>query len=253
MPTDLSDLTQKLLRAAQKAGADAADAIAVDGTSVSVDVLNGKLEHAERSDATDIGLRVLLGQKQACVASSLFDDATIETIAERAVAMAREAPEDAHIGLADPSQLASVRNADALDLFDPTDEPSADALLEDALRAEAAALKNTGVTQVQSSSAGYGQRRIHLAASNGFSSGYRRSDRGLSCVAIAGEGSAMERDYYGDGRVFQSDLIDAEEIGRIAAERCVERVGARKPKTGSYPVLFDERISSSLVGQKKFL
>lgn len=248
MSQDLSALTDRMLLAARKAGAESADAMAVDGTSVSIDVLGGKLEHAERSEGVDIGLRVMIGQKQAVVSSSLFDDATLDTMAERAVAMATEAPEDPHIGLADTSQLAASWDVDALELFDPTPEPKASELEDDAKRAEAAALSFDGISQVQSASAGYGQRRIHLATSNGFSGGYQRSSRSLSCVAISGEGADMERDYCGEGRIFQDELPSPEEIGRIAAERTVARTGARRPKTGSYPVIFDERISSSLIG-----
>lgn len=248
MSQDLTTLTQRLLDAAQKAGADAADALAVDGQSVSIDVLDGKLEHAERSEGVDIGLRVMVGHRQACVSSSLFDDATLATMAERAVAMAKEAPEDETIGLADAAQLARDWDVEALDLFDASDEPEAATLEDEAKRAEAAALAYEGVSKVQSASASYGRRRIHLAASNGFSGGYQRSDKGASCVAITGEGANMERDYYGDARIYQADLMSPEEIGRIAAERTIERSGARRPKTGSYPVLFDERISSTLIG-----
>ncbi|WP_298259667.1 TldD/PmbA family protein [uncultured Litoreibacter sp.] len=248
MSQNLSALTDRMLQAARNAGADTADAMAVDGTSVSIDVLGGKLEHAERSEGIDIGLRVMIGQRQAVVSSSLFDDATLATMAQRAVAMAKEAPEDPYIGLADPSQLAKDWDADALELYDPTPEPKATELEEDAKRAEAAALAQRGISQVQSASAGYGQRRIHLATSNGFSGGYQRSSRSLSCVAIAGEGPDMERDYYGEGRIFQNELPSAEDIGRIAGERTIARVGARRPKTGSYPVIFDERIAASLIG-----
>ncbi len=248
MAQDLSTLTDRLLSAATKAGADAADALAVDGQSVSIDVLDGKLEHAERSEGVDIGLRVMVGKRQACVSSSLFDDATIATMAERAVAMAKEAPGDEMIGLADPDILAKTWDVEALELYDDTDEPAAAGLEDDAKRAEAAALAIAGVSKVQSASSSYGRRRIHLSATNGFSGGYHRSEKGISCVAITGEGTEMERDYFGDGRIFQSDLMSPEEVGRIAAERTVERAGARKPKTGAYPVLFDERVSSTLIG-----
>ena len=248
MSQDLSALTERMLDAARKAGADSADALAIDGTSVSIDVLEGKLEHAERSEGVDIGLRVMIGQRQAVVSSSLFDDATLATMAERAVAMANEAPEDPYIGLADPTQHAKDWDVRALELYDPTPEPKAAELEEDAKRAEAAALAHAGITQVQSASAGYGQRRIHLATSNGFSGGYQRSSRSLSCVAISGEGTDMERDYYGEGRIFQNELPSPEEVGRIAAERTIARAGARRPKTGSYPVIFDERVSSGLIG-----
>ncbi|SFR36232.1 TldD/PmbA family protein [Litoreibacter janthinus] len=248
MSQDLSALTDRMLNAARKAGAESADAIAIDGTSVSIDVLGGKLEHAERSEGVEIGLRVMIGQKQAIVSSSLFDDATLTTMAERAAAMAQEAPEDPYIGLADPTQLASGWNSDSLELYDATPEPAAAELEDDAKRAEAAALAHQGISQVQSASAGYGQRRIHLATSNGFSGGYKRTGRSLSCVAITGEGNGMERDHYGESRAFQGDLISPEDVGRIAAERTMARAGARRPKTGAYPVIFDERIASSLIG-----
>lgn len=248
MTQSLSDLSDQILQAAKRAGADAADAIAVDGTSLSITVREGALEQAERSEGIDIGLRVFVGQRQACVSSSDTKPDTLTQMAERAVAMAKEAPEDPHAGLADPSQLTTNTATEALELFDPSEEPDPAALQEDATRAEAAALRNAGVSQVQSASAGYGRRRIHLAASNGFSAGYARSDRGLSCVAISGTGAGMERDYDYDSRVFQADLRDAAEIGRIAAERAVERIGAKKPKTGAFPVLFDERVASALIG-----
>jgi len=248
MPHDLEKLTFALLDAAKKAGAGSADAIAVQGTSVSIDVHKGALEHAERSEGVDIGLRVMIGQRQANVSASDTSDDTIRTLAERAVAMAKEAPEDPYIGLADPDQLASGWDVNALELCDPTEEPAPDQLQADAIEAEEAALAVQGVSQVQAASASYSARQVHLAASNGFSGGYARTDRGTSCVAIAGEGTGMERDYDSDVRIFQNELRAPSDIGRTAAERAVKRIGARKPATGNYPVLFDERISSSLIG-----
>ena len=241
-------LADALLDAARKAGADAADAIAVQGTSLSIDVLNGALEHAERSDGVEIGLRVLMGQRQACVSASDIRPETMRDMAERAVAMARLAPEDPSIGLADPTQLATSWDIAALDMVDPAPEPDPADLEARALEAEAAALAVDGITQVQSTSAGYGRRSRHIAATNGFSGGYTRTDHGLSCVAITGEGLGMERDYFGDMRMHSADMMNPAEIGRIAAERTVARKGARKPATGTYPVLFDERVSSSLIG-----
>ncbi len=248
MTVSLADLTDRMLAAARRAGAEAADAVAVDGTSVSIDVREGRLEQAERAEGVDIGLRVLIGRRQAVVSSSDARDATIETMAERAVAMAREAPEDPHAGLADPSQLARDTDSSRLEMYDPAPEPDPAALEEDARRAEAAARGVEGVTQVQGASAGYGHRRIHLAATNGFSGGYERSDRAISCVAVSGSCTGMERDYDGDSRIFQSELRSAEEIGRTAGERAAARQNPRRPRTGKYPVLFDERISSSLIG-----
>jgi PmbA protein len=241
-------LSHRLLDAARKAGADQADTLVTQGTSLSIDVLGGKLEHAERAEGIDLGLRVLVGQRQACVSASDSSDATIEAMAERAVAMAREAPEDPHIGLADADLLAQNWDIEALELADSAPEPDPAALEQDAIRAEGAALAVKGVTQVQSVGAGYSARRIHLAASNGFSGGYARTDIGLSAVAISGEGASMERDYKGEGRIFQADMPDAADIGREAGERAVARQGATQPPTGAFPVLFDERVSSTLMG-----
>lgn len=242
------ELTEALLAAARRAGAGAADAIAVRGRSLSVDMRDGALEQAERAEGLDIGLRVFLGRRQANVSASDTRPETLAALAERAVAMARDAPEDPYAGLAAPEQLARGWALDALELADPAPDPDPAALQEDARAAEAAALAVKGVTQVQPASAGYSRREVHIAASNGFSGGYAQSGRSLGCVAIAGSGSAMERDHDSDSRVFQADLRAAGEIGRTAGERAVARLGARKPPTGACPVLFDERVASTLVG-----
>ena len=248
MTQSLDTLTKALLRAAEKAGADSADAMAARGSSISVDVRGGKLEQAERSEGVDIGLRVFIGKRSANVSASDTSDNTIEEMAVRAIAMAKEAPEDPYSGLADPDQLATQWDVESLELCDPSPEPTPETLQDDAARAEAASLAIKGVTQVQSASAGYGAQRVFLAATNGFEGGYRRTDRGLSCVAIAGAGSGMERDYDGDSRVFQADLRSAEDIGKSAGTRALAHLDARKPPTGTFPVLFDERISSTLIG-----
>ena len=248
MTQSLDTLTHALLDAARKAGADSADAIALQGTSVTVDVRAGALEQAERAEGTDIGLRVLVGQRQANVSASDTRPETMTAMAERAVAMAREAPEDPFVGLADPEQLATDLSSSALEMADPANEPDPAYLQALAERAEAAALTVSGVSQVQATSAAYSARQVHMAATNGFSAGYARTGSSLSCVAIAGEGLQMERDYDGDSRIFAADLRSADEIGRIAGERAVERLNPKKPPTGTYPVLFDERISSSLIG-----
>ena len=248
MSQTLSDLTDALLHAARQAGADAADAIAMSDTAIPAEVRGGKLEQAERSEGTDIGLRVFIGQRQANVSASDTSNSTITAMAERAVAMAHEAPEDPHAGIADPSQIVRDIDMTALEQADPAPEPSPAALQEDAAAAEAAAQDTPGITQVESSSGSYSKRHVHMAATNGFSGGYTRTGRSISCVAIAGTGLGMERDYDGDSRIFQSDLRNPEDIGQTAARRTLERLDARKPPTGSFPVLFDERISSSLIG-----
>ena len=247
MTDRLQSLTEALLQAAKQAGAEAADALAVEGTSLSIDIRGGKLEQAERAEGIEMGLRVLIGGRQACVSASDISPRTIADVAERAVAMAREAPNDPYVGLAEPEQLARGWDLAALELRDPSAEPTAKSLEEDARMAEAASMAHEGITQVEASSS-YGQQRIYLSASNGFSGGYARSSRSVSAVAFTGSGTGMERDWAAESRIWQADLPSAESVGDLAAIRALSRAGARKPKTGAYPVLFDERIASSLIG-----
>jgi PmbA protein len=183
MQADLQSLSHRLLDAARKAGAEAADALAVSGRSQSIGIRAGALEQAERSEAVDIGLRVLIGGRQACVSASDTSDATIAALAERAVAMAREAPEDPTVGLADPDQLAKGWDLAALDLFDDSAEPAAASLEAMARAAEAGAMAVEGITQVEAD-ASWSARQMHLALSNGFSGGYQRSSLSTSAVAF---------------------------------------------------------------------
>ena len=247
MTPSLADLSHSLLDAARRAGAESADALAVAGTALSIEIRKGALEQAERSEGVEIGLRVLVGRRQACVSASDTSAATIRALAERAVAMAREAPEDPTSGLAEPDQLAQGWDLAALDLADPAEEPDAATLEAQARAVEAAALEAQGITQVEAAAA-YGRRSLHLATTNGFSGGYGRSSTSLSAVAFTGQGTEMQRDYAGEGRVYASDMPGAGEIGHLAAERALQRVGSVKPRTGTYPVVFDERVAASLVG-----
>ncbi len=245
---DPEALAAALLDAARRAGAEAADALVYRGTSVSVGVRAGRLEDADRAEALDLGLRVLMGRRQACVSASDASPDTLAEMAERAVAMAREAPEDPGVGLADPAQLARAWDAAALDLVDPAPEPDPAALQHAALAAEAAALSHPGIAQSESAGAGYSRSHYHLAATNGFSGGLTRTSHGLSCVVITGTGTGMERDYAGESRLHAADMPTPESIGHLAAERTLARAGARQPRTGTYPILFDERVAASLIG-----
>ncbi len=244
----LRDLAEALVSAARRAGADQADALTMRGQSVSIDVRGGGLEHADRAEGVEIGLRVLIGGRQACVSASDHSPDSIAEMAARAVAMAREAPVDDYLGLADPGQLASKRDAVALQICDDRPDPAPDQLQDAALRAEAAALQAAGISQVESANASFSRRHLWLAASNGFSGGYSRTTHAISTVAITGEGLGMERDYAAESRVWADDLPQPEEIGRLAAERTLARAGSRKPPTGAFPILYDRRVAASLIG-----
>ncbi len=242
------DLAGALLAAARRAGAEAADVLVVSATSNAVGVSGGKLEEAERAEGLDLGLRVLIGQRQACVSSSDARAGTLTEMAERAVAMAREAPEDPWCGLAAPSELGAVPETSGLELADPADPPEPAMLEQAALAAEAAALAVGGVTQVEQASASWGRDRVTLAATNGFAGSYQRTSAGVWVSAIAGEGLGREGDYAGETRTHRADLPPPAEIGERAGRRAAERLGPRKPPSGKFPVLFDERVAASLIG-----
>src|SRR5437660_7087906 len=137
------DLLQDLVGRARKAGADAADAVLFEGTSLSHARRLGKTEKLERSEGQTFGLRVLVGKQQAIVSSSDRSPKMLAELVERTLAMARAVPEDPFCGLADPSEIA--RGWPSLDMMDPV-EPSAEQLIERARAAEEAALAVEGIT-----------------------------------------------------------------------------------------------------------
>ncbi|MEM7507178.1 MAG: TldD/PmbA family protein [Pseudomonadota bacterium] len=239
------DIATSLVEAAKRAGASDADAIVVSSASDMIGVADAKLEEAERAESVDLGLRVLIGQRQACVSSSNPDPAVIEEMVARAMAIAAEAPEDPHCGLLDPGDVTAKERD--LDLLDPTVPPDAQALEHLALEAEAAALAVADVTQVESASAMAARTGISLAASNGFAGSYARTTFALSVSAIAGSGLGRERDWASESRRHFADLPGAVEIGTKAGQRAAERLSPRRPPAGSYPVLYDVRVAPGLI------
>jgi PmbA protein len=238
------DLLQDLVRRAKKAGADAADAVLFEGTSLSHARRLGKTEKLERSESQDLGLRVLIGKRQAIVSSSDRSPKMLAELVERTLAMAKAVPEDEFCGLAEPDEI--TRKWPRLDMLDP-EEPSAETLIERARAAEEAALAVKGVTNSEGADAGWGRSRIAIAASNGFAGAYGGSQHGVSASVIGGSGSQMERDYDFANAVYAADLRDPAEIGRSAGERAVKRLGAKKMATGRFPVVFDPRVARTLI------
>jgi PmbA protein len=241
----LSELAGRLVEAAKRAGADAADAVAVRGISQGVEVRDGRVEESERSESDDVGLRVLVGRRQATVSTNDVGGDNVAKLAERAVAMARVAPDDQYVGLADPALLA--RNFPDLDLLDRV-TPSTAELEQRAVEAEAAALAVKGVTKSGGASASAGIAGMVLVTSTGFHGSYLRSSHGISMMAIVGDGTAMERDYDFSSALHGSDLVSPASIGRSAGERTVARANPRKVATCKVPVVFDPRVAGSLVG-----
>ncbi|MGZ5836165.1 MAG: TldD/PmbA family protein [Xanthobacteraceae bacterium] len=241
----LTKLAERLVEAARRAGADAADALATRGVSQSIEVREGSVEESERSEGDNIGLRVLVGNQQAVVSTNDISGDGIATLAERAVAMAKVTPPDKFAGLADPSQLA--KTFPDLDLLDPK-LPQVSDLEAQARAAEAAGLAVKRVTKSGGASASAGIGGMVLVTSTGFSHAYLGSQHGVSMTAIAGEGTGMERDYDYSSAIHASDLEAPEKIGRTAGERAVKRLNPRKVTTRKVPVVYDPRVAGSLIG-----
>jgi PmbA protein len=238
------DLLQDLIGRACRAGADAADAVLFEGTSLSHGRRLGKTEKLERSEGHDLGLRVFIGRQQAVVSSSDRSPKALNELVARAVEMARTVPEDPFCGIADPADIA--RDWPTLDMSD-AEEPSAEVLIERARAAEEAALAVPGVTNSEGAEAGWGRSRVALAASNGFAGTYAGTSHGVSASVIGGEGTGMERDYDYSSAVYAADLRDPAEIGKSAGERAVKRLGAKKMPTCRCPVVFDPRVARSFI------
>ncbi len=241
---DTLSLLADLIARARAAGADSADAVLVAGTSLGVSVRQGAVEHLERAEGRDLGLRVFVGRRSANVSSSAVDPAGFAELAARAVDMARVVPEDPYGGLCE--QAATPEEVD-LDLVDPA-EPEAAALIASATEAEAAARAVSGVTNSEGGEAGYGRAEVILVTSAGFAGRNVRTSHSLSATALAGSGTGMQRDYDYSSTVHLADLEDAAALGRSAGERAVARLNPVQAKTAQLPVVFDPRVAGGLLG-----
>lgn len=245
-PVSVLDDAAMLVERALKAGADAAEAIVLEGQSLGVSWRLGKLEDVERSEGRDVGLRVFIGKRAATVSTTDLSERSLKPLIERVVAMARIAPEDPYAALAEKALLA--RDLPDLDIDDRAHVPTAEDLAKLSAEAEEAALAVKGVTNSGGAGASWGRSGIALVTSEGFSGSYSGTSFSVSCSVLAGEGTGMERDYDYSSTRHQSDLEAAGPIGRSAGERAVRRLNPRKVKSQSVPIIYDPRVSSGLVG-----
>jgi PmbA protein len=240
------NLLQDVVSAALSAGADAAEAVGAERRSLSISVRVGELEEVEREESRDLGLRVFVGKRQATVSGSDISPEARAKLVERAVAMARLAPEDPYAGLADPDRLASGPLPD-LDLFDPS-EPSAEALEARARIAEAAARATPKVTNSDGASGSWSSSQWTMVTSAGFTGVHRASGFSIGASAIAGDENGMETGYDGRSTRWEADLPTPQSLGAEAGRRAASRLGARKIASTTAPVIFENRLAGSLMG-----
>ncbi len=246
MPGMDENLLRDVVDAALKAGADAAEAVGAERRALSISVRLGDLEEVEREESRDLGLRVFVGRRQATVSGSDVSPEARAKLVERAVAMARLAPEDPYAGLADPDRLARGELPD-LDIYDPA-EPSPETLEERARLAEAAARATPKVTNSDGASASWSTSQWRMVTSGGFMGLHRASGFSIGASAIAADEAGMENGYEGRSVRWQSDLPSPEAIGAEAGRRAAARLGARKIDSTTAPVIFENRLAASLLG-----
>lgn len=246
VPPSVLDDAAMLVERALKAGAEAAEAVVLEGQSLGVSWRLGKLEDVERSEGRDVGLRVFIGKRQATVSTTDLSERSLKPLIERVVAMAKIAPEDPYAALAEKEFLA--RELPFLDIDDQSHVPSAEELAKSAAEAEEAALAVQGVTNSGGAGASWGRSGIALVTSEGFSGAYSGTSFSVSCSVLAGEGTGMERDYDYSSTRHLADLEAPGPIGLSAGTRAVRRLSPRKVKSQSVPIVYDPRVSAGLIG-----
>ena len=234
----------RLIDDSLKAGATAADARFARSEGLGAAVRGGALESVERDESVGVALRCFVGQRQAHVSGQDLSENGLGDLVERCVAMAKLAPEDQYAGLALPDELAT-EPAD-LDLTGDA-AVTAEFLEAEALEAEAAALAIDGVKQVASCGAGTSFNERWVAASNGFAAHRASGSSSLGLAAVGERDGKMERDYESRQSRYRSDRPGPAEIGRIAGERTVARLGARRVASQKAAVIYDRRVASSLL------
>ena len=233
-----------LLDTAKKLGAESAAVMGGESTSINVTARLGKLESVERNESKSIGLQLIDNKRKVNLSSTNFNkDALIELV-ESAMSMIKSIPEDEFCGLADKEML--YKGDLDLDLVDNY-IPENNHLLNNSIEAEDSALSINGVTNSEGASSSYSKNKVFLATSDGFYNYKEKTNYSSSISVIAGSGTKMERDYEYQSKVHNEDLDTPKNIGEVAANRAVSRLNPKKVKSNSVPIIFDPRVSGSLL------
>ena len=241
------DIMNLLIDTAITNGATNADCILSRSRGVSITRRLGKDENIQRYEDFDTGLRVFVDNKISSVSTNENSEEALKEVAKRAVEMAKIAPEDEYSLIASKELLQqfSIQEDINIDCYDAV-EPSTDVIRDRASEVEDIALNVKGITNSDGADASWGEGETLLMTSNGFFGSSKRSNHSVSVVVIAEKNGKMERDYDYSSKVYGEDLKDGKNIGLEAAKKTLARIGARKPGTGQYPVIFDPRVSRSI-------
>ncbi len=247
-PEVLKILAAELIDRVKTCGATEADVMIAEGDSVSVQVRLATVDRLSKAREKSLGIRVFFGKRSASASTSDFSETSLKQLVADTCALAKAVAEDETSGL--PEQAAMATDVPDLDLYDPTTMPVEEAI-DAAQRAERAALDvDPRVTNSEGAECGSASGAVVLANTHGFL-GYHRSSRFSLSVAPVAEGpddQGMQRDYWYTVSRKRHELDDPESVGRVAAERTLRRLGARKVGTQRVPVIFDPEMACSVLG-----
>ncbi len=248
LATDLREVAQDIVRRAMKGGATAAECVAREGDEFSTLVRLGQVETLKESGSRSIGVRIFFGQRSASTYSSDFSRSGLDRMLNSALELAKITSEDPFGGIPPADQLGQIPGDLELYHEDVYSLPGADRI-DYARRTEKAALDfDPRIKNSEGGSFDAATGHKVLANSHGFLGEFSRSYCSVAAVPIAQtDEGAMQRDYWFSVARTLKKLDSPEKVGRIAAERTLRRLGARKAKTAKVPVVFDPMVSTSIL------
>lgn len=250
MSKQLFNLADKVIEFTRKFGEVQSEVVIKKNKDITAEARKENIDFSEVSHSTSISLRVIYNNKSALVSTSSTSESNLKKLASKALEIAKDSLENPYDIIAQKFEFADSSKIKNLEIFDnKTDELKNISFFEElAIAADKASLNDAKITNTDGSSAGRSDSEYILCTSNGFKDGYKKSSFYISSSAIAAENKKMEREFAFEQRTYLEDLPNPSEIGELAAERAINMLGATKPTTGNYPVIFNERISSSIVG-----
>ena len=223
---------------------DDVEVITSENISLSVKSRQQKLENIERSENFNIGINIYKDKKKATISSNNIDSTDAKEYLEKGSAMVKSMPIDEYSGLADKKDYAS--EIDDLELEDTT-QLSEKQLLDQALLAEDAMLKNKKITNSEGATRSFSKNTYNIINSKGFNAKYSKTFHSISSIAIAGSDTNMQRDYEYSAATHASDLLLAEKVGSLAAKRATSRLNSKKIKSCTLDVIFEPRVAKSIL------
>lgn len=246
----LSAIAEDLVQRARRGGADVAEAIARSGSELSVRVRLGEPELVEEAGHRGVGMRVMKGRRVALTSTSDLTPSGLDRFVKDALELADLSQEDPFAGPADPVLLMRDEPAD-LDTFDPAGGSiDAGRAVERARAGEDAARAfDPRITNSEGASFGRTAGVYALVLSSGFKGGSKGSYQSLTVTPVAeDEGGKKRRGYHWTARRHLADLDSPESVGKEAARRTLQKLGARKVPTCEAPVIFDPDAARSILG-----